>query len=149
MSQYLNFYIRTEDDKCYLIATRSANSLIYSAFNTTYGRGEECGINKLDAADQYLKELQDTITQELKSAVDRYNAVTRFNNPVDEKLEALYSLEAQQKQLGDEMLEAEHERAFIAFLREVIDCGEYGMHLSPYLMMGIEWNGELDGAECL
>ena len=135
MSSYLSFYLR-QNDTFIEIDTYSRGSAIYGA--TAGYAPYEC-IRGLSATD--LVQIRENLTESqknYKTRIAEYKAVIKeigkWNNPIDEKMRAIYDKRSEIDELKDDIEEL---RASLSFINTLIDI-EDNMRLNQTQEQGSE-----------
>ena len=132
MSQYTQLFIRKGDTLIELDAYSRSNK-IAQAFSP-YAPWEKIAPVSMDDLMSIQSELRDKINDYKDMLVTngkRANEIGQWNNTVEEKQEALASLDEYSSELRDELSEYEYAENVVTFLMSVVDNG-YGVQRFQY-----------------
>lgn len=141
MSQYIDFYIKTKDNKYINLFDYSRNSAIYE-YAEDYiecDMGRLLDINLINTIINSLKEEDSKYEPELNKLNNRINIVSNFNNSVEDKMEEIHSIENQIEELKELHEQLKSAINFYQTLYDIVDNFKWNDEGSE-LWAGIEWN---------
>lgn len=150
MSSYIHFFLRC-GDKFLPIGTYGRSTHIYQAFEhfAPWERIRPVTIHFLDGVKNTLKDL-DSLVSDITAARERIFQIGAFNNSIDEKLNAINSIEEEIAESKEEVEEIRNARNFIGFLYDILDEAEYSsaqLNANEYLYVGLECGGSVTVAD--
>lgn len=139
MSQYINFYIKTEKEKYINILNYSRNSVVYEYMEkyAPYDDGKEITDKVLASIFEDVRSEKSKYEETLNKFKDRAKLVASFNNTVEEKMEEINNIEeciASTNEVKDELDFFEN---FLGVISAMTEDLKYGYNT---LMFGIEWD---------
>lgn len=143
MSQYIQFFIKTNEDNFLPIATYSRSSKVFQYFRE-YVPYEKIS-NVSDMTTQYImnditadyRSYKETIEKN-KKAIERVYSFK--DNDVSEKIEIIEGYEEYIEEVEEEIKELDYTKYFIYFLNDIIEEAEYDHNVKnkDYIYAGIE-----------
>lgn len=126
MSQYIQFFIRCED-KFVPMCSYSRSNMIFRAFayHAPYEKVTPITEHILRAAKNYLKSEEDGIEAKIELYRDMIESIRHFDNDVDDKLEAINSVNADIGELKSELEEIRLAKAFTDILDGILVSAKY------------------------
>ena len=132
MSAYIEFFIRHENS--FLpIATYSRSDVVYQHFSDYVPYEAIKGIDR-----DMLRDVMEGVNADkqyfanaIKSIEEDIEMVSKFNAPIDEKMEQIRTMKSWIRENEEMLHELQRVEYFVAFLSDIIEETEYG-HLSPY-----------------
>ena len=142
MSQYMSFFIRRDSDNFVPLFTFSRSSALYQQFDYTvpYEKVRALSYSELEKylgkCESYIVKLKDSI----RKANEKKTLIASFNNPVDEKVEALNEVEYDIREAEDSIREVERAYYSILALIDIVDEIAYNpaYDKDKYIYAGIE-----------
>ena len=142
MSQYMSFFIRRDLDNFVPLFTFSRSSALYQQFDYTvpYEKVRALSYSELEKylgkCESYIVKLKDSI----RKANEKKTLIASFNNPVDEKVEALNEVEYDIREAEDSIREVERAYYSILALIDIVDEIAYNpaYDKDKYIYAGIE-----------
>ena len=132
MSAYIEFFIRHGDDFC-PIATYCRSDVVFQQFQDYVPYGAIKGVDR-----DMLRNIMEDVnadkkcsTNSIKSIESDIEMVSKFNAPIDEKMEQIRTMKSWIRESEEALHELQRVEYFIAFLGDIIEETEYG-HLSHY-----------------
>ena len=142
MSQYMSFFIRRDSDNFVPLFTFSRSSALYQQFDYTvpYEKVRALSYSELE---KYLGKCESCIVKlkdSIRKANERKTLIASFNNPVDEKVEALNEVEYDIREAEDSIREIEHAYYSVLALIDIVDEIAYNpaYDKDKYIYAGIE-----------
>lgn len=123
MSQYMSFFIRRDANIFVPLFTFSRSCALYQQFDYTvpYEKVRALSYSELE---KYLGKCESCIVKlkdSVRKANERKTLIASFNNPVDEKVEALYEVEHDIREIEDSIQEVERAYYSILALIDIVD----------------------------
>lgn len=133
MSQYIQFFIK-HDNHFAPIASYGSSSHIGELFNhcAPWEKVKPLSAAKIRDVIEDAKEKRDRLNKQAAKAMARKADIAKFNNPVDEKVEALYDVDDELSNIEETTEGLNHAIAFARFLLTVTEEAE------DYAYNGIE-----------
>lgn len=126
MSQYIQFFIRSED-KFIPLCSFSRSNIIYKVFgyDVPYGNIIPLTESILHVADGYLTSEEDAIKVRIKKQQDLIESIHHFDNTVDDKLEAIHSVTETIGELEYELEPIDRARHLVDFFEAILTEAKY------------------------
>lgn len=126
MSQYIQFFIRCED-KFVPMCSYSRSNTIFRAFayHAPYEKIMPITEHILRVAQSYLKSEEDSIEARIELYRDMLESIRHFDNDVDDKLEAINSVNADIGELKSDLEEITFAKTFIDILDGILVSAKY------------------------
>ena len=142
MSEYMSFFIRRDSDNFVPLFTFSRNSALYQQFNYTvpYEKVRALSYPELEKVlgrcESCIVKLKDSI----RKANEKKTLIASFNNPVDEKVEALNEVEYDIHETEDSIRDTERAYYSVLALIDIVDEIAYNpaYDKNKYIYAGIE-----------
>ena len=146
MSAYIQFFIRHEDT--FLpIGIFNRNNAIYKVFDgiAKWEKIRPIGEPILNDAEKITKGFIREGEKALARAEEEQNLIAKFNNSVEDKLEAYRDYRNYIAEVTGDMKSFEAAQRYLWFLRDILDSIEYtDFNKQPYLYVGIEVEGKVE-----
>lgn len=142
MSCYVHFYLRSPHDDFVELGEFSRNSAVYELCGDVAPYEKITALSKTaltdfcSEADRKIKEYKDRI----KQYRDAIAAVGTFNDPIEDKLEAIADYQYQIGEVEDEIERIQWASSFLYTLCHIIDTNEYedGVDITKLVYFGCE-----------
>lgn len=146
MSAYIQFFIRHEDT--FLpIGVFSRTNTIYQIFDgiAVWEKIRPIGEPILNDAENIAKDFMRENKKALARVEEEQNLIAKFNNSVDDKLEAYGGYRDYITLIKNKMKGLEAAQQYLWFLRDILESIEYtDFNKKPYLYVGIEVEGKVE-----
>ena len=144
MSQYLNFYIKS-DNKFLPLFSYSRNSAIYEYANeyAPYDDGKIITSSIINSILNDIKYEEESYTPTLERIAEKKQLICQMNNSVDDKMQAIFDCNSELNEVNEIKDGLNQARIFYEFLDDILSNIEYDRYVTnknEYLWFGIEWN---------
>lgn len=146
MSAYIQFFIRHEDT--FLpIGIFSRNNAIYQVFDgiAVWEKIRPIGEPILNDAEKIAKGFIHENEKALAQAEEEQNLIVKFNNSVEDKLEAYGDYRDYIIEIKNNIKDLEAALQYLWFLRDILEsikCTDFNKQ--PYLYVGVEVEGKVE-----
>lgn len=141
MSQYINFYIKTKENKYINIFNFSRNSAIYEYANDyiEYEKGRLLDSSLINTIINSLKEEDLEYENELSKFKNRIEIIAKFNNSFEEKIEEINIVEREIQELKQTHDHLNSAISFYQYINEIVETFKWNDENNE-LYAGIEWD---------
>ena len=143
MSAYLNTFIQINDGDEYIdMPSYSRNNPLFQVLSpmVPYEKLKEVDIPFLENAIEIMKDGINSLKVGKKNAETLYNAISNYNNPVEEKVEKQNNIREEINEYDDEIEWHVNQLSFLYFLKDMLEGQEYkhSKACNIKIWMGIE-----------
>ncbi len=146
MSAYIQFFIRHEDT--FLpIGVFNRNNAIYQVFDgiAVWEKIRPIGEPALNDAENIAKGFICENEKALAQAEEEQNLIAKFNNSIEDKLEAYGDYRDYIIEIKNNIKDLEAAQQYLWFLRDILESIEdTDFNKQPYLYVGIEVEGKVE-----
>ena len=143
MSAYLNTFIQINDGDEYIdMPSYSRNNPLFQVLSpmVPYEKLTEADIPLLEIAIKNMKEGIDSLETGKKNAETLYNAISSYNNSIEEKIEEQNNIREEINEYEDDIKLHTNQLSFLYFLKDMLEGQEYkhSKACNIKIWMGIE-----------
>lgn len=138
MSQYINFFVRSPDNKFLPIGSFSRNHEIYQVFSNyvTFERIVAVGSETLRLCENDIEESILRLKSYIQNIDQQISDIGDWNNTIEEKISTIDDLYARKGDIEDELRKAKYAQNFVMFIRGIIE--DKPDNVPFYVYAGIE-----------
>ena len=139
MSSYINFFVKSKSNDLCPIGDFSRNTVLYRTFEHIVPFGKVISIAKQTILDvkEELKTQREAEEVVLKENEELLNKISTFNNPIEEKISAIYDQQDVINDIKDSIYEIEYAYNYVTALLEIVDTQPVENE-NNYIYAGIE-----------
>ena len=123
MSSYINFFVKSKSNDLCPIGDFSRNTVLYRTFEHIVPFGKVISIAKQTILDvkEELKTQREAEEVVLKENEELLNKISTFNNPIEEKISAIYDQQDVINDIKDSIYEIKYAYNYVTALLEIVD----------------------------
>ena len=139
MSSYINFFVKSKSNELCPIGDFSRNTVLYRTFEHIVPFGKVISIAKQTILDvkEELKTQREAEEVVLKENEELLNKISTFNNPIEEKISAIYDQQDVINDIKDSIYEIKYAYNYVTALLEIVDTQPVENE-NNYIYAGIE-----------
>ena len=129
MSQYLEIYVKSKEDNFTYLDAFSRSTAMYRLLNedigAPYGKVRKLEKARLQEAIEIARGYLEGFIERKKRHGDMLQLISSFNNPVDEKIEAIYELQQDLEEYDESIEEMEYVINYLRVLTSMVESMSY------------------------